>query len=160
MCFIPYQLPDTFNSNQEPESLMLEQGVDFLEFHLQYFSLTASFVLSDSIAKKIKVVREITQSIGLKNVQARNSRLENLSYQAHFIVSRAVAPMETLVHWSKGKILTKNIGPINNGLIALKGGDLSDELIQYKKRVVVVPIAKYFEEDFFETKKIIYLPIQ
>ncbi|MBS3738065.1 16S rRNA (guanine(527)-N(7))-methyltransferase RsmG [Mesohalobacter halotolerans] len=115
------------------------------------------FTLVDSIAKKIKVVNEVVENLGLQNVKTINGRVENTKGHYDFIISRAVAAMPTFVKWTKGKIAKQSQHDIKNGIIYLKGGDLSKELKPYTK-VEVIPISKYFEDDFFETKKIVYLP--
>lgn len=115
------------------------------------------FTLVDSIAKKIKVVNEVVDGLGLKNVTSTNERVENVKGEFDFIISRAVAAMPTFVRWTKGKIAKNSVHNIKNGIIYLKGGDLSEELEPYRN-VQIKPISDYFEEEFFETKKIVYLP--
>ena len=115
------------------------------------------FTLSDSIAKKIKVVNEIAQSLNLNNVRGIIGRSENINDKFDFIISRAVTAFPQFMQFCKGKILAKDINAIPNGIIYLKGGDFSEELKKYKK-AELFSISDYFEEDFFETKKIIYLP--
>ena len=118
-----------------------------------------SFHLVDSIAKKLKVVNEVVVGLGLTNVNTTHDRVENINDNYDFIVSRAVAAMPTFVHWTKGKILKKNNHLLKNGIIYLKGGDLNDELKDYKT-VTVYNLTDYFNEDFFETKKVVHLPIK
>ena len=118
-----------------------------------------SFHLVDSIAKKLKVVNEVVDGLGLTNVNTTHDRVENINDNYDFIVSRAVAVMPTFVHWTKGKILKKNNHSLKNGIIYLKGGDLNDELKDYKT-VTVYNLTDYFNEDFFETKKVVHLPIK
>ncbi len=117
------------------------------------------FHLVDSIGKKIKVVEEVVNGLGLKNVTPFNCRVEELNKQSEydFIVSRAVARMDSFVHWVKGKIAKKNNHALKNGILYLKGGDLTDELAVYKN-AVIYPLSAYFEEAFFETKSVVYLP--
>ena len=117
------------------------------------------FTLVDSIAKKIKVVNEVVSALSLTNVTTINDRVENTTGQYDFIISRAVAAMPTFVHWTKGKIAKVSQHEVKNGIIYLKGGDLTEELKPYKT-VQIVPLTDYFEEDFFETKKIVYLPLK
>ena len=117
------------------------------------------FHLVDSIAKKIKVVQEVTNGLGLTNVKTTHDRVENVHDNYDFIVSRAVAAMPTFVHWVKGKIAKKQHNSLKNGIIYLKGGDLTEELKDYKT-AKVYDISEFFEEDFFETKKIVYLPLK
>ncbi len=117
------------------------------------------FTLVDSIGKKIKVVNEVVEGLELKNVTSINDRVENVKGHYDFIISRAVAAMPTFVHWVKGKIAKNSLHSIKNGIIYLKGGDLTDELQPYRN-VKIIPITDYFKEDFFQTKKIVYLPMK
>ena len=115
------------------------------------------FTLVDAIGKKIKVVQEVIDGLGLENITAHHTRVEDLSEQFDFIVSRAVAAMPTFVHWTKGKIKKDSAHERKNGILYLKGGDLTEELKDYKN-AQVFDLSKFFEEDFFETKKVVYLP--
>lgn len=114
------------------------------------------FHLVDSIGKKIKVVDEVVAGLGLENVKTTNGRVEELKGTYDFIVSRAVAHMETFVRWNKGKIAKKQNHSIKNGILYLKGGDLSEELKLYTS-ATIYDLPAYFEEDFFETKKVVHL---
>ncbi|WP_434037669.1 16S rRNA (guanine(527)-N(7))-methyltransferase RsmG [Formosa sp. 4Alg 33] len=118
-----------------------------------------SFHLVDSIAKKLKVVAEVVEGLGLTNVKITHSRVEEIDDKYDFIVSRAVAAMPTFVHWTKGKIAKTQQNELKNGIIYLKGGDLTEELQDYKT-VSIYDLTDYFEEDFFDTKKIVHLPIK
>lgn len=118
-----------------------------------------NFRLVDSIGKKIKVVNEVAEGLQLKNVVTTNARVEEISGNFDFIVSRAVAAMPTFVHWVKGKIAKQNRHELKNGILYLKGGDLSDELQDYPK-ATIYNLSDYFEEDFFETKKVVHLPLK
>lgn len=115
-----------------------------------------NFHLVDSIGKKIKVVDEVVEGLGLENVKTTNGRVEELKGTYDFIVSRAVAHMETFVRWNKGKIAKKQNHAIKNGILYLKGGDLSEELKLYTS-ATIYDLPAYFEEDFFETKKVVHL---
>nr|WP_321408832.1 16S rRNA (guanine(527)-N(7))-methyltransferase RsmG [uncultured Carboxylicivirga sp.] len=115
------------------------------------------FQLIDSIGKKIKVVSAVAEELGLKNVNARQVRVENHPEQYDFIISRAVTAFPAFVNLCKNKILPHNKNAITNGIIYLKGGDFDQELNEFKKRVSVTPLSNYYEEEFFETKKIIHL---
>lgn len=117
------------------------------------------FTLVDSIGKKIKVVDEVVQGLGITNVTSVNCRVEEVNQQFDFIVSRAVAVMPTFTHWIKGKIKKKSVHVRRNGILYLKGGDLAEELKSYKT-AEIFDLKKYFEEDFFETKKVVYLPLK
>lgn len=119
----------------------------------------SKFTLVDSIGKKIKVVEEVVEGLQLENVTPVNSRVEALDKQFDFIVSRAVAVMPTFVHWVKGKIKKESVHERRNGILYLKGGDLTEELKNYKS-AQTFELSDYFTEDFFETKKIVYLPMK
>ncbi len=118
-----------------------------------------NFHLTDSIGKKIKVVNEIKNNLGLKNVYAEHIRSENVKNSYDFIVNRAVTNMSNLVSLIGDKISNiNNHGSINNGIISLKGGDLENELNPFKNSKIY-QLSELFDEPFFETKKIVYLPI-
>jgi 16S rRNA (guanine527-N7)-methyltransferase len=117
------------------------------------------FTLVDSIGKKIKVVNEVVEGLQLTNVTTINARVEEIPGKFDFIVSRAVAAMPTFVHWIKGKIKKESKHPIRNGILYLKGGDLNEELKDYKT-AEIYNLTDYFKEDFFETKKMVYLPLK
>ncbi len=117
------------------------------------------FHLVDSIGKKIKVVEEVVEGLQLKNVKATNDRVENVSGKYDFIVSRAVAQMDTFVHWVNGKVAKKSNHELKNGILYLKGGDLSEELKVYAT-ATIYPLGEYFEEEFYETKSVVHLPIK
>lgn len=118
-----------------------------------------NFHLVDSIGKKIKVVDEVVEGLKLKNVKTFNSRVEEITGNYDFIVSRAVAAMPTFVHWIKGKIAKNNTHELKNGILYLKGGDLAEELEGYKT-AKIYELQDYFEEEFFEMKKVVHLPIK
>jgi 16S rRNA (guanine527-N7)-methyltransferase len=115
------------------------------------------FHLVDSIGKKIKVVNEVAEGLGLTNVKTTNGRVEEKVKDTYdFIVSRAVAQMETFVRWTKGKISKKQNHDLKNGILYLKGGDLTEELKLYTS-ATIYDLTDYFEEDFYETKKLVHL---
>ncbi len=116
------------------------------------------FYLVDSVGKKMRVVQKISDEIGLKNVHVQNIRGEQFSKKADFIISRAVSRMDIFVPWVKNKINLESKNKINNGILYLKGGDLKDELVMFP-RSVVYSLNTYFENSFFDTKKLIYLPV-
>jgi len=118
-----------------------------------------NFHLVDSIGKKIKVVEEVVAGLQLENVKTTNARVETVSGKYDFIVSRAVAQMETFVHWVNNKIAKKNLHERKNGILYLKGGDLVDELKVYQT-ATVFPLSDFFKEEFFETKSVVHLPIK
>ena len=117
-----------------------------------------NFYLIDVIAKKIKVVNEVAVAIGLKNLKAEQKRAESVSEKFDFIVSRAVTNMPDFVGWVKGKIKKENNHSLKNGILYLKGGDLAEELKSFPK-AIQYDISDFFKDDFFETKKVVYLPI-
>ena len=113
------------------------------------------FTLIDSIGKKITVVKEVSQAIGLKNVTAVHGRAEDLKEKFHFVVSRAVTQMPVFLRWLKGKFEKEQFNPKHNGVLYLKGGDLSEELAGM--RAEIFELNKFFDSEFFETKKVVYL---
>lgn len=114
-----------------------------------------NFLLVDSIGKKIKVVNEVSAAIGLENVRAIQERAELINDTFDFIVSRAVTNMPDFQCWVEGKFNTRNYNSINNGILYLKGGDLSEELKGITH--IKYDISDFFSEVFFETKKVIYI---
>lgn len=134
-------------------------GGGFPGIPLAIFFPEVQFTLVDSIGKKIKVVDEVVEGLQLSNVKTINARVEEIPGQFDFIVSRAVAAMPTFVHWIKGKIKKESVHSIRNGILYLKGGDLLDELKDYKT-AEIFELTDYFKEEFFETKKMVYLPLK
>lgn len=116
------------------------------------------FYLIDVIAKKIKVVNEVATALGLKNVKAEQMRAENVKSEFDFIVSRAVTNMPDFVTWVKGKVKKVSQHELKNGILYLKGGDLAEELKDFSK-AKQYNLSDYFSDDFFETKKVVYLPL-
>ncbi|WP_026837755.1 16S rRNA (guanine(527)-N(7))-methyltransferase RsmG [Gillisia sp. JM1] len=119
----------------------------------------SQFHLVDSIGKKIKVVDEVVEGLQLKNVKTTNSRVEEIEGEYDFIISRAVAVMPSFVSWVKGKTAKNSNHDLKNGILYLKGGDLSEELKTYKT-ASIYDLTDYFEEEFFETKKVVHLPLK
>ena len=117
------------------------------------------FHLVDSIGKKIKVVQEVAGHLGLPNVKASHARAENVKDRYDFIVSRAVTQMPIFLTWIKGKSAKTNLHTFKNGVFYLKGGDLSEELAGLRYPVKEFPIAEFFTEEFFETKKVVYVQL-
>ena len=116
-----------------------------------------NFTLIDSIGKKIHVVDAIVDNLELANISTSVSRVESLNTKHDFIVSRAVTNMSKFLNLTKGRIIKGGHNSLSNGIIYLKGGDLSEELKEIKNQIY--NISDYFEEDFFETKKIVYVAI-
>lgn len=119
----------------------------------------ADFYLVDSIGKKIKVVNEVTVALGLKNVRAEHKRAEEVKERFEFIVSRAVTEFPVFYRWVQNKISKEQFNSLPNGILYLKGGDLSEEFQGFQKRVVFHDLKDHFEEIFFDTKKVVYLPM-
>lgn len=138
------------------EILDVGTGGGFPGIPLAIFFPNVKFTLVDSIGKKIKVVNEVVEGLGLTNVKTINARVEEISGQFDFIVSRAVAAMPTFTHWVKGKIKKESIHERRNGILYLKGGDLTEELKDYKT-VEIFNLSDYFSEDFYDTKRVVYL---
>ena len=117
-----------------------------------------NFHLVDSIGKKIKVVTEVANALGLKNVKAEHQRAENIQGSYDFVVSRAVTRMAPFVDWIKYKFNKNHFNPLDNGILYLKGGDLAEELAEAKRQYTMYDLPSFYEEEFFETKKVVYLP--
>lgn len=118
----------------------------------------ADFHLVDSIGKKIKVVQEVATALGLSNVKAEQARVEQLNTTYDFVVSRAVTRLKPFLGWVRYKIHKSGNNDRPNGVLYLKGGDLTEELAEIADRYRVYDLSDYFEEPFFETKKVIYIP--
>lgn len=117
------------------------------------------FHLVDSIGKKIKVVNEVATALGLTNVRAEQMRAEQVQGEYDFIVSRAVTRLLPFYSWVKGKININNYNSVRNGILYLKGGDLKEEIKELGKKSRVYELSDYFAEEFFETKKIVHVPM-
>jgi 16S rRNA (guanine527-N7)-methyltransferase len=117
------------------------------------------FYLIDIIAKKIKVVNEVALALGLKNVKAEQKRAELVKEEFDFIVSRAVTNMPDFVEWIKGKVTKQSKHDLDNGILYLKGGDLTEELFSFPK-ATEYNLSTFFKEEFFETKKVVHLAIK
>ena len=135
-------------------------GGGFPGLPLAVFFPYVEFTLVDSIGKKIKVVKEICTEIECTNVNAIHTRAENLGFKFDYVVSRAVTSMPRFISWTRGLIEPGEHEGLKHGIIALKGGDLEEELRGLNPKPKIIPISGYFEEDFFATKKIIYLPVK
>ena len=118
------------------------------------------FTLCDSIGKKMKVVRAVVQALGLKNVTMHHGRAEEITGQFDFIVSRAVTRMDRFLPWIINQISGRSLNPWPNGVLALKGGDLKEELGEVVQTTEVVPIAQWFDSPFFETKSVVYVKVK
>ena len=145
----------------KPGSKVLDVGTGggFPGIPLAILFPETNFYLVDSIGKKIKVVKEVADALGLKNVKAEQIRAENVKGEFDFIVSRAVTKMDDFVAWTRKKIAKKQHHEIKNGILYLKGGDLTDELANFPK-ATLYDLTDYFEEEFFETKKVVHIPLK
>ena len=117
------------------------------------------FTLVDSIGKKIKVVQGVSESLGLTNVTALNVRAEDVDQDFEFIISRAVTRITPFYYWVKNKVSPNHFHTLRNGLICLKGGDLTEELVELGKKHKVFELSSLFKEEFFESKKVVYVPM-
>ncbi len=119
----------------------------------------AKFYLVDSIGKKIKVVSDVAQQLDLTNVRAEQIRAEQVEGDYDFIVSRAVTDLSQFMGWIRGKVSPSLYHPLHNGVLYLKGGDLTEELAPFRKKAHLYNIDEFFEEPYFETKKVIHIPV-
>ena len=134
-------------------------GGGFPGIPLAIFFSDVQFHLVDSIGKKIKVVEDIATKLELKNVTCEQIRAEQLKNRYDFVVSRAVAVLSEFVPWVQGKIYKENQHNIKNGIFYLKGGNLEEDTKPFRKTATIINISDYFSEEYFSTKKIIYLPL-
>lgn len=141
------------------EILDIGCGGGFPGIPLAIFFPECQFTLVDSIGKKIIVVNDLIEKLGLSNVKALNVRGESLKTKYDFVCSRAVAPVDDLLRWTQKLIHQQHKNKLPNGIICLKGGDLKLELKKHKKYSVVFPIHKFFKESFFETKQVVYIQV-
>lgn len=119
------------------------------------------FLLVDSIGKKIKVVNEVAQGVGLKNLKAIHTRAEQVNQKFDYVVSRAVTQLKDFYPWVRGKFKNQSSGDLKNGVLYLKGGDLAQELKESGvKSIQLFSLQDYFDEEFFETKYVVYFPAQ
>ena len=145
----------------EPGSRVLDVGTGggFPGIPLAIMFPESNFHLVDSIGKKIKVVNGVAESLGLENLKASHMRAENADGKYDFVVSRAVTRMESFVPWVKGKVSKHHNHKLKNGILYLKGGDLTEELAGFPT-AEIYEIKDYFEEDFFDTKKVVHLRVK
>ena len=145
----------------QPKSKVLDVGTGggFPGIPLAILFPETQFYLVDSIGKKIKVVQEVANALELKNVRAEHLRAEKVKGEFDFIVSRAVTNMEDFVKWVRKKVAKKQNHELKNGILYLKGGDLTQELANFPK-ATIYKLSDYFTEDFFETKKVVHLRLK
>lgn len=145
----------------KPGTTVLDVGTGggFPGVPMAVFFPEVKFVLLDSIGKKVRVAREVSEAIGLTNVEFVHSRMEDEKRKFDFVVSRAVMQLPELVKRVRKNVSNKNSNAIPNGLICLKGGDLDEELMPFKNKVETLSLSTWFEEPFFETKQLVYLPL-
>lgn len=145
----------------QPGSNILDLGTGggFPGIPLAIFFPESNFHLVDSIGKKITVVLEVANALKLKNLTADHQRVEKVKVKYDFIVSRAVARTKQLFIWTHQKIASEQNNDLDNGMILLKGGDLEDEMKEFGRPYIELSLQEYFEEPFFQTKKIIYVPV-
>ncbi len=115
------------------------------------------FYLVDSIGKKIKVVEEVVKALQLKNIWCKQARVEEISEKFDFVVSRAVTSFDKFLPWVKNKFLKESMNALPNGILYLKGGDLEEELQNVNHLYIEFEIETFFEEEFFEAKKVVYI---
>lgn len=145
-----------------PGSQILDVGTGggFPGIPLAIFFPECRFHLVDSVGKKIKVVNAVAESLGLKNVSAEQIRAEQLTGKYDFVVSRAVTQLSEFVSWIRKNTSQNQQNAIPNGVIYLKGGNLDAEVRPYRKLVFVQNLSEYFDEEFFETKKLVHVPLE
>lgn len=139
------------------EILDIGTGGGFPGIPLAILFPDCKFTLVDSIGKKIKVATEVAEVLGLTNVVAIHERAEKIPGKFDFIVSRAVTAMPSFLQWTKGKFKLSKNHSLANGILYLKGGDLTEEMKPVKQKNVIYPLNDYFSEEFFETKKVVYV---
>lgn len=147
------------NFNQGSKILDVGTGGGFPGIPLAILFPEVDFYLIDIIAKKIKVVNEVANALKLNNVKAEQMRAENVNETYDFIISRAVTNMPDFVKWVKHKVAKKQQNTLKNGILYLKGGDLTEELQDFPK-AILYNLSDYFDDEFFETKKVVHLPLK
>lgn len=145
----------------EPGSRILDIGTGggFPGIPLAIAFPNCEFTLVDSIAKKINAVEIMAKTLHLTNTRVICSRAENHRDKYDFVVSRAVTAMADFLPWTRDKFLKENRNQLPNGILYLKGGDLTEELESIGRPYALYPISDFFEEEFFETKKVVYIPM-
>lgn len=142
---------------KDAEILDVGTGGGFPGIPLAILFLETKFHLVDSIGKKIKVVKEIASALKLTNVEASHLHAKQVNGQYDFVVSRAVTRIKPFYQWIKGKFKKVSTHKLKNGVLYLKGGDLKEELLESKLKYKIYDLRNFFEEEFFETKKVVYM---
>lgn len=146
----------------EPKTRILDVGTGggFPGIPLAILFPECEFVLVDSIGKKIKVVNEVVNRLELTNVKAYHKRAEEIEEQFDFVVTRAVTRIKKFIPWVKGRLRPESFNMLKNGVLFLKGGDLTEEIAESNKKVELFPISDSFKEEFFETKVVAYIRVK
>jgi 16S rRNA (guanine527-N7)-methyltransferase len=144
----------------EPNTMILDVGTGggFPGIPLAIMFPDCQFHLVDSIGKKIKVVNGVAEALGLENLTAEHARAEEVKDKYDFVVSRAVTRLKPFYRWVHDKVKRPGFNSLDNGILYLKGGDLDEELKEAKKPHQLFELSDYFSEDFFETKKVVFVP--
>jgi 16S rRNA (guanine527-N7)-methyltransferase len=145
--------------NPGAEVLDVGTGGGFPGIPLAIMFPQTKFHLVDSIGKKITVVKNVAEGVGLKNIRAEQIRAEQIKGQYDFIVSRAVTRLKEFYGWINQKTKKQSTHKLDNGILYLKGGDLDEELNELKRPHSLYDLSDYFKEEFFETKKVVYVPL-
>lgn len=145
--------------NPQAEVLDVGTGGGFPGIPLAILFPETRFHLVDSIGKKITVVTEVSKALGLKNVKAEQIRAEQIRGKYDFVVSRAVTRMKEFYGWVNNKIKDDSTHSLDNGILYLKGGDLDEEMNELKCPYSIYNLSDYFKEEFFETKRVVYVPL-
>lgn len=146
----------------KPGTTILDVGTGggFPGIPLAIFFPETSFMLIDSIGKKIKVVNEVASALNLQNVNAEHVRVEDLKLKFDFVVSRAVTAFPRFVSMVKSKIASQSNNELPNGILYLKGGDFEEEIDPFRNQISIYELKDYFQEEFFETKRLIHMTLK
>lgn len=146
--------------SEDSKILDIGTGGGFPGIPLAILFPNVHFTLVDSIGKKIKVVNEVALALGLENVIGIHDRAENIKGQFDFIISRAVTAMPSFLKWTKGKYAPTQNNDLKNGVLYLKGGDLTEEFQTVQQKYTLYDLENYFNESFFETKKVVHIAMR